>query len=347
MENTQQVPLQTQPQPQVVTQPQAQQQQHYTQPASTGPQLPIVAAPAWVVIVRGFQFFFAILILGLSGAIIHWVYMDELGLALAISLFTWIIVLYTVLSEKLPSLRKLYHIYAVLALDLFLVILWLATMGANASRRALFTVSVNASCSSDGSAVNSGRCTIFKRYIVMSRGALAMFAAVAGLSALQFVLFLATFIWTLLQFLKWRKTTAPAAAVAASQGEIQMETKQPFLAQQTAYPPQQQPQQQQQQQAYYPPQSYTPQPQGLPQQFQPPPQPFQEISGQQQQQQQQQQFPQQTPPTGQGYVQQQQPEFQQQYPPQQYAPSAVNPVSPTNSPPPQGHGHAYPLQELR
>ncbi|KAK1726483.1 uncharacterized protein BDZ83DRAFT_544181, partial [Colletotrichum acutatum] len=294
----------------------------------------MIMTPAWMVAIRGVQFFLAIVILGLSAAIIHWVYMDELGLAVAIPLFTWIIVLYTVLSEKISSLRNLYHTYAVLALDLFLVILWLATMAACAARRATFTVDVTASCTSDGSAVNSGSCTIFKRYIVMGQGALAMFSAIAGLSALQFILFLVTFIWTLVQFLRWRKTNAPAAAASASQGEIQMESKQPFLAQQTAY---QQPQngqvpQQQQQQQFYPPQSYTPQPQAPPQQYQQqPPQQYQEMPNQQQQYQQ--------APLAQNYTQppQDYQQHQQQYPPQSYTPSPVNgTVSPTNSPPPQG-----------
>ncbi|WYZ44631.1 hypothetical protein EsH8_VII_001067 [Colletotrichum jinshuiense] len=331
MDHTQQ--QQQQYQPQLQTQPLAASPQQYTKPASTGPEPPIITTPKWMIAIRGVQFFLAIVILGLSGAIIHWVYMDELGLSLAISLFSWIIILYSLLSEKLAGLRKLYHIYAVLALDLFLVILWLATMGATAARRATFTVPVNASCSSDGSTVNSGHCTISKRYIVMGYGALAEFAAIAGLSALQFVFFLVTFVWTLVQFLHWRKATAPSAAAAASQGEIQLESKQPFLAQQTAYPPQQQP--------YYPPQT-----QAVPQQYQQPqqqqqqpPQQYQEMSAPQQQQQH----------TGQSYApQQQQPEYQQ-YPAQPYTPSPVNgSVSPANSPPPpQGQGYPYPPQELR
>ncbi|KAJ0159409.1 hypothetical protein CTA2_9732, partial [Colletotrichum tanaceti] len=280
------------------------------------------------------------------------------------SLFTWIIVLYALLSEKLPALRRFYHAYAVLALDLFLVILWLATLGAAAARRATFVVSVTASCSSDGSAVNSGRCTVLRRYIVMSHGALAMLSAIAGLSALQLLLFLATFVWTLVQFVRWRKANAPAAHAGASQGEIQMESKQPFLTQQTAAHQQQPPApapapqnghvQQQHQQQFYPPQQY--------QQQQQPPQPYQEMPVQQQQHQQhQQQYPpqqtpspiqnfgQQPPQEYQQYQQHQQHQQHQPYPPQPYTPSPVNgAVSPANSPPPpQGQGYAYPPQELR
>ncbi|KAK1991849.1 hypothetical protein LX36DRAFT_550736, partial [Colletotrichum falcatum] len=295
--------------------------------ASTSTPPPMIVTPAWMAAIRGIQFFLAVVILGLSAAIIHWVYLDELGLAVAISLFTWIIVAYAVLTEKLPSIRKLYHAYAVLALDLFLVILWLATMGACAARRATFTVPVNASCTSDGSAFNSGSCSVFKRaIIVMGQGALAMFAAIAGLSALQFVFFLVTFVWSVVQFARSRKLSAPAAQAAASQGEVQMESKQPFIMQQAAYQqPQngqqqqhhQQQQQQQQQQQFYPPQHYQPQP----------PQQYQEMSGQQQPPQQYQEMPGQQPqPYHEMPGQQQQPQYPQQ---------TTSPAPTYNSQPPQ------------
>ncbi|KAK2059732.1 hypothetical protein LY76DRAFT_511462 [Colletotrichum caudatum] len=320
MNNTQQqAPMQAQPQQQ------QQQQQQYAPHASNSTPPPMIVTPVWMVAIRGIQFFLAVIILGLSAAIIHWVYLDELGLAVAIPIFTWIIVLYAVLTEKIPSARGLYHAYAVLALDLFLVVLWLATMGACAARRANFVVPVTASCSSDGSAVNSGHCTVFKRYVVMGQGALAMFAAIAGLSALQFVFFLVTFIWTVVQFFEWRKLNAPAAQAGASQGEVQMEPKQPVVTQQTAY---QQPQQQQQQQQFYPPQQYQQQP----------PQQYQEMPGQQQ-------YPPQTTSPAPTYVQhppQEYQQHQQQYPAQPYAPS------PSSSPAPgQGQTHGFQPQELR
>lgn len=46
-------------------------------------QPPLITTPTWMVVIRGFQFFLAIIILGLSGAIIHYVYMGELGLSVA------------------------------------------------------------------------------------------------------------------------------------------------------------------------------------------------------------------------------------------------------------------------
>ena len=77
-----------------------------------------------------------------------------------------------------------------MSLDLFMAILWLSSMGANAALRATFVVSVNADCWNDGSAVNSGHCVVSrrdlgKRSAVATQAGLAEMSAVAGLSALQ------------------------------------------------------------------------------------------------------------------------------------------------------------------
>lgn len=86
MENTQQQPY---PQPQAAPPPpqQQQQQQHMaaatSSPSSPCPETTVITTPVWLVFIRGFQFFLAIIILGLSATIIRWVYLDELGLSLA------------------------------------------------------------------------------------------------------------------------------------------------------------------------------------------------------------------------------------------------------------------------
>ncbi|KAF6805055.1 hypothetical protein CSOJ01_09761 [Colletotrichum sojae] len=279
-----------------------------------------IPAPAWILALRAAQVFLSIIILGLAGAIIHWVYLDELGFAVAVSLFTWIITAYALLTTLLPSLRKGYNTYAVLALDFFLTILWLAAMGSSAAKRAAFVVPVNASCTSDGSTVNSGTCSIYRRgtVVVMGKGALAMFAAVAGLSALEFIAFGVTFGWTLVKFLRLRKGKSDVTGGTAEQGGVQMEAKQPLYST-TAYPEQTQAQYVPQQQQY---------------------QQYQEMPGQQQQQ-----F---TQPQGgfeqQHYQQHQQYQQHPQGPGQPYSPS---PVSASNSPPPQQGYTGYPPQELR
>ena len=72
-----------------------------------------------------------------------------------------------------------------------MIILWLASMGANAANRATFTVNVNVEgCYDDGSTVSAHHCIVSKRELVKrgavaDKGGLAMMSAIAGLSAVQ------------------------------------------------------------------------------------------------------------------------------------------------------------------
>lgn len=100
------------------------------------------------------------------------------------SLITWVVVAYVVLTEKMPSMHKAYHVIAVLALDGFLVIMWLATFAAVAAKRAGYIYDVDvSSCYSDGSLVDSKTC-FTKRGVILFESGLAMMAAIAGLGAL-------------------------------------------------------------------------------------------------------------------------------------------------------------------
>ncbi len=104
-----------------------------------------------------------------------------------------IIVTYALVSEKAPNCRNAYNIWAVLSLDLFMAILWLSSMGANAALRGEFTVSVNADCWDDGSTVNAGHCVVSRQTdglskrvnAVAGKNGLAEMSAIAGLSALE------------------------------------------------------------------------------------------------------------------------------------------------------------------
>lgn len=106
------------------------------------------------------------------------------------TVFTWIVVTYVLVTEKVASANGAYNIWAVLALDLFMAILWLASCGANAALRATFTVPVNVhGCRNDGSLINSNQCdvSVMKRAdgpAVADDAGLAMMSAIAGLSAL-------------------------------------------------------------------------------------------------------------------------------------------------------------------
>lgn len=90
------------------------------------------------------------------------------------------------MTEKVAGARKGYNIWAILSLDLFMAIFWLACMGANAALRATFTQDVTIEqCYNDGSTINSSTCTISRRGTVATPVGLALISAIAGLSALN------------------------------------------------------------------------------------------------------------------------------------------------------------------
>ena len=101
-------------------------------------------------------------------------------------MFTWWVVTYLLVSEKVASCRQAYNIWAVLALDFLMALFWLASLGANAALRASFNTKVSVTgCYDDGSAVSAHHCTIAKRVAVATDTGLAIMSAIAGLSALQ------------------------------------------------------------------------------------------------------------------------------------------------------------------
>ncbi|KAL2018084.1 hypothetical protein VTK56DRAFT_1270 [Thermocarpiscus australiensis] len=160
----------------------------------------IQQTPVWVMVVRGAQVLFALAIFGMAAYLIHGISLGAYCFALVCSLFTWIVVAYVLASEKVPSANAAHNIWAVLALDFLMALFWLASLGANAALRATFTNPVTAACWDDGSAINSNHCIVSKRELekraaVANSGALAMISAIAGLSALMWLLFLATLVF--------------------------------------------------------------------------------------------------------------------------------------------------------
>jgi hypothetical protein len=89
------------------------------------------------------------------------------------------------------SARGAYNIWAILALDLFMAVFWLASLGANAALRATFVTPVNIeACFDDGSLTSSTTCitskrSLEKRAAVASPLGLALMSAIAGVSALE------------------------------------------------------------------------------------------------------------------------------------------------------------------
>ncbi|KAL2675623.1 hypothetical protein Neosp_011813 [[Neocosmospora] mangrovei] len=221
----------------------------------------VLQTPLWIMIIRGFQFLISLIIVGLCGRMIHDAYLDEEGFSLAVSVLTWLAVAYVVFTEKIPSLRGAYHILAVLIVDGLLIILWLAAWAATASRRSKYVVPVTVGdCYDDGSVVNSKSCDVVfkraihtKRDVILTKIGLAMLSSIAGLGALVWVLFIATFVWTLLMFLRGRKEGRFAVGTSGTgtpTDNYQMENKiseaQPMNAPPQQFQGQPQPQQFQQ-----------------------------------------------------------------------------------------------------
>jgi hypothetical protein len=247
-------------------------------------------------------------------------------------------VVYVLVAEKVKSAAPAYNFFAILALDAFSMLIWLSAMGATAAKRGTFQFPVNASCSSDGSAVNSGRCDIWKRTEVMSVGALAILSGIAGLCALELIFFIATFTYMLISYLNLRKTGALGGSgktmAMSAGGHHEMESKpQPYV---DANPYQaQQPQfAQSPQTAYHGAVS-----QG--QIYQPPQQQYTQPPPPQQQQQQQQQYTQ--PMAGAHEIHTPQQQYSQATGAHEmYTQSQAHMISPASTPAPQQQGYQYP-----
>ncbi|KAK6950535.1 hypothetical protein Daesc_008863 [Daldinia eschscholtzii] len=154
----------------------------------------IIPTPAWFIALRVFQIVLSLVAVALTGWWIHGLYYDELGFVIACGIFTWVIAIYALLAEKVRSCRGAYNTWAILTLDGLMIVFWLAAMAATANRRSQFTIPVNASCVSDGSTINSGHCTVWKRAAgVASKGALDILSGIAGICALVMLLFVPTF----------------------------------------------------------------------------------------------------------------------------------------------------------
>jgi hypothetical protein len=224
----------------------------------------VLKTPLWMTVIRGLIVLISLVILGMAGHLIHGAYLDEFGLAVATAVLTWLAVAYILVSEKVPSAHQVYHIIAVIAVDAFMAILWLATFAATAARRAKFVEQVNVSgCFNDGSMVSSNHCfvdkrSIDKRAVLLFKLGQDLMAAIAGLGALLWVLFLVCLVWESIKLFKGRKEglflvgsgsdehqmqvqspSGPVVAGAPGVGPEKVETyqnQQPIQQQQQVYP---------------------------------------------------------------------------------------------------------------
>ncbi|KAH8674456.1 hypothetical protein BGZ60DRAFT_526421 [Tricladium varicosporioides] len=239
---------------------------------------PAERTPIWVPIVRAMQAVLALIILALSAYLIHGKYFNTLGFTIFLSLLTWIVVAYNLATLYVPAAKAFRIQFVSLGADAALAVFWLSAMGSTAALRASFKYAVDIlGCYNDGSAINSSTCIIArdlaKRAAVANANGLAMMSAIAGLSALQMLLFIACVVLGALTWNKSRSRTSQAAYAPQKQNEgssYQMATpQQPYAAEPQPGI--------QQQQVYTQQQTYAQQP------YAPPAPGHQEMPAQQQQ----------------------------------------------------------------
>ncbi|KAL5594145.1 uncharacterized protein BROUX77_007492 [Berkeleyomyces rouxiae] len=184
----------------------------------------IIDTPAWVVGVFSAIAGLTLPILGLSARIMHDLYLSCNGLSLAVSIMTWFAVAYVVFTEKMPALRGYYHVFIVIATNLWMTLMWLITMAVVAHKRSQFKYPVTlTNCFNDGSLLNSSTCSIFRRWYVqvLTKKGLAMEVAIACLSALQMILYLVISIWFIKTYFDLRKGVAAPAPTGPGPIEAQ------------------------------------------------------------------------------------------------------------------------------
>ncbi|KAH8652295.1 hypothetical protein BX600DRAFT_516346 [Xylariales sp. PMI_506] len=155
----------------------------------------IIHTPRWILWFRILQLKFSTLTFILGAVLIHGVYENAWGFAVLCGLLTWIVTLYEILSERVRSCQPGYNTWAVLALDGFMMLLWLTCMGVNAAYRAEFNIPVKTDdCYNNGDLVNSEYCDVYTK---RSNDAVVantyVLDAVIVLSGLLVILFVTTF----------------------------------------------------------------------------------------------------------------------------------------------------------
>ncbi|KAF4626097.1 hypothetical protein G7Y89_g12065 [Cudoniella acicularis] len=234
---------------------------------TTRPKVPIA-----VPILRGAQVVISLIILGLAADIIHGLYFNQLGFAIVCCIFTWFVAAYALGTLYVEPLKKLNHPIIELASSAFMAVFWLASMGSNAALRLSFQYLVTIDgCYNNGHAIDSSTCFVSRKRdgAVASNAGLSEMSAVAGLSALELLLFIGSLVFS---FLSWnnsrRKTGGNTYAPPQKQNEgFQMapapqQQQQPYVQQPYVQQPYDQPVPQPQpydqpQQPYAPQQQYS------------------------------------------------------------------------------------------
>jgi hypothetical protein len=149
-------------------------------------------------------------------------------------IITLLIVTYSIVSER--AVKAAYNMWVILALDAVMVIFWLSAMGSLAALRASFNIPV----------------VITKRYIVAGNVYLAILAVSAAVSAIEFVLFVASLVLFSIRSHRHRQLNSSATTGDTEKTEPVQQNTTTTQQQQE----QQLPQQQYQQPQYQQPQAY-------------------------------------------------------------------------------------------
>ncbi|KAM3562150.1 hypothetical protein MY1884_001964 [Beauveria asiatica] len=213
---------------------------------AVNPQKTLVT-PLWVFAIRIAQVVLSIVVLGMAAAWTDYSLFDAPSLAIAAAVFTWVVVAYILVTEKVPAANALYTIYAVIALDAFMCIIWLSAWALNAARRAELG-NIGGGRGGRGRFCYNGICYDYKKRSIERRAMTwqtlgGLLAGVAALGAVVWVLFIVTLVWTIMNFFKGRKdgryTLGSSSTVTAGHNMEEQKV-------QGQQPPQPQPQQPQQ-----------------------------------------------------------------------------------------------------
>ncbi|KAK3945373.1 hypothetical protein QBC46DRAFT_372062 [Diplogelasinospora grovesii] len=268
--------------------------------------------PKGFIAVRILQLIFAVIVLGLSAFGVWYLAFDGDEFILAVACMTLITSIYHLVAEY--GAPSIYNYWAVLGLDILLVVMWLCSFALLASQVAGFF------------ALGSGYCTYYACYYGLSDSdyiVASCLAAAAGLGGVEFVLHLVSLVIHGVMLHRHRAAGLHCVPVVAGGGgaaaattvmnnnektqattayyqQVPQNIQPPAPSyQQTGYAPQQIGTPPPQQMPYAPPQQQQQQPQGMvsPQPYYPQASPSPLVSQ----------------PTGGSYVHQQVPQQQQQY----------------------------------
>jgi len=183
----------------------------------------IIPMPKWFIAIRILQIVFALIVIAMTAFLIS----NTIGFtfsatafAIFLGILTLIVVTYDLVAER--AAKGAYNMWAILALDIVMVIFWLSAMGSLAALRAAFTIPVTIY-----------KRELIKRYIYAWAGDtyLAILAVAAAVSALEMILFIVSLIMFGSRIHRHRNSNMPNNANGNAE-KIELGQQQPVHQQQ-------------------------------------------------------------------------------------------------------------------